>query len=176
MRINHGFLLGLQMLSSLSIAGEGTGWWDKLFLEKPPMTYPEFDFSRSLDFAVGEQFELLQDMFLYDNMKGYDDMGGKAEFWVLSERTLGYNPPLARVVPAGEVVEIMALKMSPGQRYLNVFLQMRSGEKWVMNYVFEWPTGQYNRELFRKISDGLAKSGAQTGVKGSEKMESDGNP
>ena len=152
------------------------GLWDKLFLEKPPMTWPEFDFSRSLDFAVGDRFELLQDMYLYDEMKGYDDMGGKAEFWVLSDRTPQYNPPLVRVVPAGEVIEIMALKMTRLQGYLDVFFQMRSGEKWVLIRSFAWSTGEYKRELCRKITDGVATGEAQTGGTEGAQMESDGGP
>lgn len=176
MRINPWIPLSCLILLVASCAGGRVGWWDKLFLEKPPMTWPEYDFSRSLDFAVGDQFELLQDMYLYDEMKGYDDMGGKAEFWVLSNRTLGYNPPLVRVVPAGEVVEIMALKMTRLQGYLDVFFQMRSGEKWVLIRSFAWSTGEYKRELCRKITDGLSKSEVQPGGKDSQQMESDEHP
>ena len=107
MKIIQWPLLGLQMLFALSVAGGGGGCWNQLFLEKHPMTDPEFDFSRSLDFAVGDQFELLQDMYLYNNLEGYDDMGGTAEFWELNHKEPGNPLPLEYVVPEGEVVEII---------------------------------------------------------------------
>lgn len=168
--------MGLQMLFALSTVGGGGGCWNKLFLEKHPMTDPEFDFSRSLDFAVGDQFELLQDMYLYNNMEGYDDMGGTAEFWELNHKEPGNPLPLECVVPEGEVVEIMALKMSRYQKYLNVYLQMRDGKKWVLNYVFEWPNGHYNRELFKKITNGLSEYGDQEKGPESETVLSDEKP
>lgn len=153
MEKNHWCLYVLVVMTAFCLTGCSGCFLNKLFLNPHPMTFPDFDFRYPLDFAVGDRFELLQNMYLYDNMPLHDDMGGKAELWMLNRDSHDANAgPLKRVVPAGEVAEIMALKVSRYQGYLFVYLQMESGEKWVVNYSFEWPDGHYNRELFRKLA------------------------
>ena len=97
-------------------------------------------------------------MNLFDNMALHDDMGGKAEFWELADYSPVPTGPLKRIVPAGEVAEIMALKVSRHQGYLFVYFCLEGGEEWVVNYSFPRPP-DYNRELFRKITDGHSEDG-----------------
>lgn len=161
MKIRIWNLCGWIILIGLYLTGCSGCFSNKLFLAKHPKTYPDFDFRYPLDFGLGDRFEVLIDMYLFDDMSLHDDMGGKAELWELTRHTGVTNAgPLNRIVSHGETVEIMAIKMSPHQKNLFVFLRLESGEEWVINYSFEWPDGHYNRELFRKLAgDGMRRGG-----------------
>lgn len=143
------------VVTSLCWTGCSGCFLNRLFREPHPMTYPDFDYHFPLDFAVGDRFEPLQDMYLFkfDNLPRHDD----TELWYLSTEGKDANAgPLKRIVPAGEVCEIMAIKMTPCQKNLLVYLRLEGGEEWVINFLFPnefWSDklGQYNRRLFRKV-------------------------
>ena len=137
-------------LAFLGIAASGC-FLDRFFLMDHPMYRRDYDGRYGLfDFRVGDRFEVLQDMYLLDISSHYK---GKSKVYSLADERILYNNPsipLIRIVPAGETIEIMSLKMTRYQKYLLVFFRLTSGEEWVMDNGFELP--HYYRTFFKKVS------------------------
>lgn len=113
--------------------------------ERHPKSHADFDGRYPLDFQVGDRFELLQDMYLFE--------GGVDSTWDLRRDAWDQaSRPVIRVVRTGETIEVSALKLSPYQRTLFVYLKLGSGEDWVVYNLFDWPDkGHYDRKLFKKL-------------------------
>ena len=66
--------------------------------------------------------------------------------------------PVVRVVPAGEIMEITAIKREPWQNTLLVCCRLEGGEKWVIDFSFDTYKGEgrytCNRETYRRVSEG----------------------
>lgn len=128
-----------------------------IFIHEPrPQENADFD-DYPLDFQVGDCFSLCHPAFLLK-----EQVDGR--WWKLEldfrEASLSdmedYSsnpwkyPSIVRVVPAGEIVEIMSLKATTYHRVLLVYLRLQNGEEWVCSYMFEGDRGHYNHKLFRK--------------------------
>ena len=111
---------------------------------KHPMKYADYELQSSLNFQVGDCFELLQNMYLFKFEAGT---------WKLSRSYVThYSCPVVRVVSAGETIQIHSLKRSSHQKYLFVYSKLATGEEWVFLPDFESPAGEYNKRLFKKLS------------------------
>ena len=115
--------------------------------ERHPKVEADFDGCYYTDFQVGDRFELLKDMYLFD--------GFVASTWELNRSDWNQAArPLLRIVRAGETIEISALKLSAYQRTLFVYFKLESGEDWVCCYLFDWPDrGHYDRTWFKKLTE-----------------------
>lgn len=130
-----------------------------IFIHEPrPQEHADFD-DYPLDFKVGDCFSLCCPVFLLK-----EQVDGK--WWALnldfreasSSKIEDFSsnpwkyPSIVRVVPAGEIVEIMSLKATTYHRVLLVYLRLQNGEEWVWSSMFEGTRGHYNRDMFRKQS------------------------